>query len=375
MRRFDRGGSIVSIVRLPLSLLVTTRFDSAYHAPVLVEEILALFAGASRALDGTLGGGGHAAAMLEAGMDVTGIDRDPAAIAEASRRLQPAIEAGRFRALCGNYADADALLPPDARFDAILLDLGVSSHQIDDDARGFSFREGAPLGGAMDGRADGETEDGGRRTEGDARRTSDVELRGHREAAGARPPSSVVRPPSASWDSAADFLNDADVAELTRAFREFGDEPKAGRLAREVVHRREHRPFAISDDLVGAIRAVLGPRSGPGDFARLFQAVRIAVNDELAGLARGLPALRDRLAPQGVLAVIAYHSGEDRLVKLAFREWSSSCVCPPKQPMCTCRGRPLGTLLTRKPITAADAEVAHNVRARSAHLRAFRREG
>ena len=310
---------------------MTTRFDSAYHAPVLVEEILALFAGASRALDGTLGGGGHSAAMLDAGMDVTGIDRDPAAIAEASRRLQPAITDGRFRALSGNYVDADTLLPPDARFDAILLDLGVSSHQIDDDARGFSFREGAPLGGAMDG--------------------------------------------FAARSSAADFLNNADAAELTRAFKEYGDEPKGGRLAREVVHRREHRRFAISDDLVGAIRAVLGPRSGPGDFARLFQAVRIAVNNELDGLARALPALRDRLTPRGVLAVIAYHSGEDRLVKLAFREWSSSCVCPPKQPMCTCRGRPLGTLLTRKPITAADAEVAHNVRARSAHLRAFRREG
>ena len=322
---------------------MTTRFDTAYHAPVLVEEILALFAGASRALDGTLGGGGHSAALLDAGMDVTGIDRDPAAIAEASRRLQPAIDAGRFRAVSGNYADADALLPPDARFDAILLDLGVSSHQIDDDARGFSFREGAPLGGAMDGRAARETADGGRQT-------------------------------TDGWASAADFLNHADVAELTRAFKEYGDEPKGGRLAREVAHRREHRPFAISDDLVGAIRAVLGPRSGPGDFARLFQAVRIAVNDELAGLARALPALRDRLAPQGVLAVIAYHSGEDRLVKLAFREWASSCVCPPKQPMCTCRGRPLGALLTRKPITAADAEVAHNVRARSAHLRAFRRE-
>ncbi|MBI5600918.1 MAG: 16S rRNA (cytosine(1402)-N(4))-methyltransferase [Gemmatimonadetes bacterium] len=336
---------------------MTTRFDTAYHAPVLVEEILALFAGASRALDGTLGGGGHSAALLEAGMDVTGIDRDPAAISEASRRLQPAIEAGRFRAVSGNYADADALLPPDARFDAILLDLGVSSHQIDDDARGFSFREGAPLGGAMDSSAVTVTVDGrwqmvDRPTDG-----------GPRSAVSA-----------SGWDSAADFLNHADVAELTRAFKEYGDEPKGGRLAREVVHRREHRPFAISDDLVGAIRAVLGPRSGPGDFARLFQAVRIAVNDELAGLARALPTLRDRLAPRGVLAVIAYHSGEDRLVKLAFREWASSCVCPPRQPMCTCRGRPLGTLLTRKPITAADAEVAHNVRARSAHLRAFRRE-
>ncbi|MBA4070729.1 MAG: 16S rRNA (cytosine(1402)-N(4))-methyltransferase [Gemmatimonas sp.] len=347
---------------------MTTRFDSAYHAPVLVEEILALFAGASRALDGTLGGGGHSAAMLEAGMDVTGIDRDPAAIAEASQRLQSAITAHRFRTVSGNYADVDALLPPDAVFDAILLDLGVSSHQIDDDARGFSFREGAPLGGAMDGHASRATAEGGRPT-------ADERTQGGQAAADTGPPSAVRRPPSAPWSSAADFLNHADVAELTRAFREYGDESKGGRLAREVAHRREHRPFAISDDLVGAIRAVLGPRSGPGDFARLFQAVRIAVNDELGGLARALPVLRDRLTPRGVLAVIAYHSGEDRLVKLAFREWSSSCVCPPRQPMCTCRGRPLGILLTRKPITAADAEVAHNVRARSAHLRAFRREG
>jgi 16S rRNA (cytosine1402-N4)-methyltransferase len=177
-----------------------------------------------------------------------------------------------------------------------------------------------------------------------------------------------------SYDSAAEFLNEADLAALTNAFKDYGDEPQGARLAREVVRRREHRPFAISDDLVGAIRAVLGPRSGPGDFARLFQAVRIAVNDELGGLARALPALRDRLAPQGVLAVIAYHSGEDRLVKQAFRAWASSCVCPPKQLMCTCRGRPLGTLITRKPITAQDGEVARNVRARSAHLRAFRRD-
>jgi 16S rRNA (cytosine1402-N4)-methyltransferase len=324
---------------------LTTRFDSPYHAPVLVEEILDLFAGASRALDCTLGGGGHSAALLEVGMDVTGIDRDPEAIAEASGRLQGAIASGRFRAVRGNYADVNALLPSGATFDAILLDLGVSSHQIDDDARGFSFREGAALGAAMSVAAGQMTVDGGRQT---------VD--------------------GAQWDSAADFLNFADLDELTRAFREYGDEPKGAKLAREVAHRRGHRPFAISDDLVGAIRAVLGPRSGPGDFARLFQSVRIAVNDELDGLARALPALRDRLAARGVLAVIAYHSGEDRLVKLAFREWASSCICPPKQPMCTCRGRPLGSLLTRKPITAADAEVARNVRARSAHLRAFRKD-
>ena len=308
---------------------MTTRFDSAYHAPVLVEEILHLFAGATRALDGTLGGGGHSAAMLDAGIqDVTGIDRDPAAIAEASARLREARDAGRVHVVQGNYADVADLLPSDVTFDAILLDLGVSSHQFDDASRGFSFREGAPLGMAMEG----------------------------------------------TDRSAAEFLNEASVEDLTTAFKEYGDEPHAGRLAREVDHRRGHRPFAISDDLVGAIRKVLGPRSGPGDFARLFQAVRIAVNDELGGLARALPALRDRLAPRGVLAVIAYHSGEDRLVKLAFREWASSCLCPPKQPMCTCRGRPLGALITRKPISASDTEVAHNVRARSAHLRAFRRE-
>lgn len=308
---------------------VTTRFDSAYHAPVLVDEILHLFAGATRALDCTLGGGGHSAAMLDAGIrSVTGIDRDPAAIAEASVRMHTAIDAGRFSVVHGNYADAAALRPREATWDAILLDLGVSSHQLDDASRGFSFREGAPLGMAMEGTA----------------------------------------------ASAAEFLNEASIEDLTRVFKEYGDEPKAGRLAREIDRRRGHRPFVTSDDLVGAIRAVLGARSGPGDFARLFQAVRIAVNDELGALSRALPVLRDRLVPRGVLAVIAYHSGEDRLVKLAFREWASSCICPPKLPVCMCRGRPLGALLTRKPITASETEVAHNVRARSAHLRAFRRE-
>jgi 16S rRNA (cytosine1402-N4)-methyltransferase len=123
---------------------------------------------------------------------------------------------------------------------------------------------------------------------------------------------------------------------------------------------------------VGAIRAVLGSRSGAADFARLFQAVRIAVNDELPGLERALPALRDRLTSGGTLVVIAYHSGEDRIVKNTFREWSAACICPPKQPMCTCRGRPLGTTITKRAITASEDEVARNPRARSARLRAWR---
>ena len=174
-------------------------------------------------------------------------------------------------------------------------------------------------------------------------------------------------------ETAATWLQGADERDLARAFREYADEPRAGRLAREVIRRRGTRAFAISDDLVGAIRGALGPRTGPPDFARLFQAVRIAVNDELAGLALALPLLRDRLSPRGVMVVISYHSGEDRLVKHAFRDWSAACVCPPKQPVCTCRGRPLGTTLTRKALTAGAFDSASNPRARSARLRAWQR--
>ncbi|MBI1810245.1 MAG: 16S rRNA (cytosine(1402)-N(4))-methyltransferase RsmH [Gemmatimonadetes bacterium] len=312
--------------------MTSGRFDSAYHAPVLVDEVLAALAGAHRVLDCTLGGGGHSLALLEAGKHVVGIDRDPQAIAAATERLSRFAADGRFRAVPGTYADlvtADGALGHEP-FDGALLDLGISSHQIDDEARGFSFREGAPLDMRMGGDA-------------------------------------------AELATAADVLNASDERELIRVFKTYGDEPKASRLAHEVARRRANRPFATSDDFVGAIRAVLGPRSGPGDFARLFQALRIVVNDELEGLARALPALRDRLAPGGVLAVIAYHSGEDRIVKHAFREWSLSCVCPPKQLQCTCRGRPLGTPLTKKAVTANADEIARNPRARSAHLRAWRK--
>jgi 16S rRNA (cytosine1402-N4)-methyltransferase len=204
----------------------------------------------------------------------------------------------------------------------------VSSHQLDVEGRGFTFRPGAPLDMRMEGRG----------------------------------------------SSAAELLNRLGEDALERLFADYGDERRARRLAREVVRRRERTPFAVSDDLVNAIRAVLGPRAGPGEFARLFQAVRIAVNDELAGLERALPAFRDALESRGALAVITYHSGEDRLVKLAFREWASACICPPHQPVCTCRGRPLGRLEPRKPIVPSESEVAANPRARSAKLRIFRVE-
>ena len=308
---------------------MATPWASAYHAPVLVDEVLTLVGDARSAVDGTLGGGGHALAMLEHGVrTVVGIDRDPGAIATARERLAAYERDGRFRAITGNYADPEVVAGlGDGAFDAVLLDLGVSSRQFDAEDRGFTFREGAPLDMRMDAAAD-------------------------LDAAG--------------------WLNSADEKELSVALKEYGDEPKAGRMAREIVRRRENRPFVTSDDLVGAIRAVLGARSGPGDFARIFQAVRIVVNDELAGLSLALPTLRNRLTAGGRLIVIAYHSGEDRIVKHAFREWSSDCICPPKQPVCTCRGTALGETLTRKSIVATDAETAVNTRARSARLRAWR---
>lgn len=307
--------------------------NSPYHAPVLAGEVTTLLRGARRVLDGTLGGGGHSLALLEAGVaEVVGVDRDADAIAAATTRLHEFVEAKRFTAVQANFADVDTIgALGGVSFDGILLDLGVSSHQIDDESRGFSFRLGAPLDMRMGGRGDADS------------------------------------------PSAAVFLNTADRDTLADAFLSYGDERRARRLAAEVVRRRENRPMQTSDDFVGAIRAVLGPRSGAPDFARLFQAVRIAVNDELASLGRALPALRERLLPGGTLVVIAYHSGEDRIVKNAFREWSASCVCPPEHPVCTCRGRPLGETLTRRPVVPTESEIETNPRARSARLRAWRK--
>ncbi|MEP6687869.1 MAG: 16S rRNA (cytosine(1402)-N(4))-methyltransferase RsmH [Gemmatimonadales bacterium] len=292
------------------------------HVPVLLAPVLAAAAGAARAVDATLGDGGHAEALRRQGAEVLGIDRDPAAIAVSRRRLGD----GQMHYLQAVYS-APAALDAVAAFtpDFILLDLGVSSRQLDEAERGFTFRPDAPLDMRM----------------------------------------------SDAGPTAAAFLNSAAEGELARVFHEYGDERQARRLAREIVRRRGSRGFAISDDLVNAVRATLGPRAGPSEFARLFQAVRIAVNDELAGLATALPAFREALSSGGRLAVITYHSGEDRLVKLAFREWAAACICPPRQPMCTCRGRPLGRLVPRKPIVPEPDEVAANPRARSAHLRVF----
>jgi 16S rRNA (cytosine1402-N4)-methyltransferase len=260
--------------------------------------------------------------LLDQGIEVLGIDRDPDALAVSRARLG---ERG-IRYLHASYASREALAAV-AEFgpDFILLDLGVSSRQLDEEARGFTFRPGAPLDMRMGG----------------------------------------------AGSSAAEVLNAADERTLETVFREYGDERRARRLASEIVRRRARQRFAISDDLVNAIRATLGAKAGPSEFARLFQAVRMAVNDEPGELERALTAFRDALTPGGRLSIITYHSGEDRRVKQSFRDWARSCVCPPELPICICRGRSLGRVEPRKPILPEPAELAVNPRARSAKLRIF----
>lgn len=297
--------------------------DPVLHVPVLLAPIRARALGAGRVVDATLGHGGHAAAFLADGAEVLGIDRDPDAIATARTRLG---EVG-MTYLQAPYASAEALAAVASfRPGFILLDLGVSSRQLDAADRGFTYRTGAPL---------------------DMRMGPDA-------------------PTAAEW------LADTEEAELADVFYHYADEPRARRLAAEVVRRRGNAPFLLSDDLVNAIRGALGPKTGPPDFARIFQAVRIAVNEELTGLEEALPAFRDALVSGGTLAVISYHSGEDRLVKGAFRDWGSGCVCPPGLPQCICGREPQGRAEPRKAIVPDQAELITNVRSRSAKLRFFR---
>jgi 16S rRNA (cytosine1402-N4)-methyltransferase len=304
---------------------------TAYHEPVMAEEVVAFLApsGDALLLDGTVGGGGHTRRILEAcpGCRVVAVDRDPEAIAEARASLGPLAQRVRFVHRRFDEAAEDAEVR-DRGLEGALLDLGVSSHQLDEGARGFAFRRGVALDMRMD--------------------------------------------PTQEED-AVRFLAEADEARLARVFRELGEEPRARRLAREVVKRRATEPLRTSDDLVAALTVAMGRSPSAQDKARIFQAVRIAVNGELESLERGLPAIRDRLREGGVLVVIAYHSLEDRMVKNAFRDWSRACVCPPEAPVCTCRGAPLGETLTRKPVRPGDAEAAANPRSRSARLRAWRR--
>lgn len=311
---------------------MTLPYASGYHAPVMVREVMDVLRPERGGLflDGTLGGGGHAEALLERGPEarLIGTDRDPDALREAGERL--ARFGDRFRPVRANFADAvQSAGIADGSLDGVLLDLGISSHQIDVDERGFTFRPGAPLDMRMAQATAGEP-------------------------------------------SAADLLNELDEAELANVFYRYGEEKRSRKLARIVAEMRAKEPFATSDQLLDAVGRALGPRTEAADKARIFQALRIAVNGEIQALETALESFRRALAPGGVFAVLAYHSLEDRLVKNAFRDWSLACVCPPGLPVCRCRGAPLGETITRKPMSATEQETQANPRARSARLRAWR---
>ncbi|HUF12757.1 MAG TPA: 16S rRNA (cytosine(1402)-N(4))-methyltransferase RsmH [Longimicrobiales bacterium] len=303
-----------------------TEGESFGHAPVMVAEVLAHLRPERGGwfFDGTVGGGGHAEALLSASAEVRliAVDRDPEALAAARERL--ARFGDRVRWVHADFAAGAERL--EEALTGALLDLGVSSWQLDRLERGFTFREGAPLDMRM----------------------------------------------GASGETAADILNHASQERLADILYYYGDEKRSRKFARLIAERRAMRPFERSEDLVEVIERVI-PRASMQDRARVFQALRIAVNDELSLLERALPTLRDALVEGGVLVVLTYHSLEDREVKNAFREWSRACICPPELPVCQCRGVPLGETLTRKPLEAGSDELAMNPRARSARLRAWRK--
>lgn len=307
-----------------------------YHQPVLLQEVLTWLAPISKGvyLDGTLGGGGHSQAILQAAQGkatLYGIDRDGAAIAAASQRLS---QYPGFHALHGNFHDSPALLlaAGASPLTGALLDLGVSSHQLDTPSRGFSYHENAPLDMRMD-------------------------------------PSRGI--------TGAEYLASVSQPELRRILTEYGEEKWAARIAQMLVERRAAQPIQTTGDLVALVDAAIPKavrRKEEGHPARrTFQAVRIAINDELAPLEDALRGIVGCLAPQGRLLVITFHSLEDRVVKNVFRRLQSPCICPPKAPICTCGLSPQGRVLARGAVAPTAQEVAENPRARSAKLRVFER--
>ena len=304
-----------------------------HHIPVLLNEVLAALApqpGQTFA-DGTLGGGGHSEAILRLLGNGTlyGIDRDQAAIAAASQRLK---DYAGFHAVHGNFHDVKALLPG-VRLDGGLLDLGVSSYQLDTPERGFSYHEDAPLDMRMD-------------------------------------PSQGI--------TAADYLNTVSEKDFCQALRDWGDEKWAARIAQILMEKRRQAPLRTTRDLVAVVDAAIPKavrRKDEGHPARrTFQAVRIVVNDELAPLEKAIGDWVDMLVPGGRLAVITFHSIEDRIVKQTFRRLQNPCTCPPKAPICTCGKKPLGRAVGGA-VKAGQEELDQNPRAHSATLRVFEKGG
>jgi 16S rRNA (cytosine1402-N4)-methyltransferase len=305
--------------------------SAADHTPVLADEVRELLAvqPGETIVDGTFGAGGHArllAADLDGRGKLVAIDRDPTARQHFDRFKAAAGVDVRF--LRGDFSLVIAQLAAnDVRADAILLDLGVSSMQIDRPERGFSYATDAPLDMRMD--------------------------------------------PS-SEPTAAEIVNTWDERELRTIFRGYGEERYATQIARAIVRRRRDRPFTRTGELVETIKTAIPTpaRFGEGHPAkRVFQALRIAVNDELAALEAALPAAADMLRPGGRLAVISFHSLEDRIVKQFFRERARGCTCPPDFPVCACGKQPDLRIVTRRPVRPATEELEQNPRAASARLR------
>jgi 16S rRNA (cytosine1402-N4)-methyltransferase len=301
-----------------------------YHEPVMLKEVLDLLVPAPGRIivDCTLGGGGHSAALLGAGARVIGIDQDADALAHNERRLADWGE--QFRAVRGNFADAGDLLDSiDVKqIDGALIDLGVSSHQLDTPERGFSFQTEGPLDMRMD-------------------------------------LSGII--------SAADLVNAMSADQLERIFRDYGEEPHARKIALRIARDRLIRPFQTTRDLAEMIEAIIPRRGHTHPATRVFQALRIAVNRELEVLERGLHQISARLAPGGIFAVITFHSLEDRIVKNFFKHRCAEWLDRPEWPAPRRNPDFIFRALTRKPVTADDAEQRLNPRSRSAKLRAVHR--
>jgi len=302
------------------------RERATQHIPVMIDAVveLLLSGGARRVLDGTVGAGGHAEAILDARDDVTllGVDRDPAAIALASTRLNRFGD--RYTLVEGVYTDVAAIVGAEQTVDAALLDLGISSMQIDTAERGFSYSQDGPLDMRMSG---------------DGR-------------------------------SARSLLHDLDAEALAGVLRVFGEVRRAGRVARAIHAAAERGEMERTADLARAVRSALGPAASPAELSRVFQAIRIAVNHELDLLGNFLEGVLDLLSDGGRLVVMSYHSLEDRLVKEFLRRESMDCLCPPEVPVCVCDHTPRLRVLTRRPLRPDPGEIDVNPRSRSARLRA-----
>lgn len=316
---------------------VPTAAGGAPHVPVLLDQVLALTAPepGETVVDCTFGAGGHASALaarVGPTGELIGIDRDPEA-ARHFQALMPGMPCPARLVRADFAAGLEDIAASGAKADVILMDLGLSSMQVDTAERGFSYSRQAPLDMRMD-------------------------------------PSLEV--------TAADLVNEAAEQDLTRWFREYGEERYAKQIARAIVRRRAESPITTTGDLVEVIRgAVPTPAlfAGGHPAKRVFQALRIEVNDELGILERALPRAFDLLRPGGRLAVISFQSLEDRMVKRFMRDRTRGCICPPDMPVCGCGQSPEGRLVVPKAVKAVTAEVAANPRAHSARLRVLRKAG